>query len=141
MSFNFVIVKSDDFHRIIVEWCRKISLSRGWKSQISNSIADSADEIFILCHKMPLDNNCLDSSRQEIRCVRNKQKGAHFLRVPMKSLHQGLLALEVDYIDFSKVISKSYQSCLLIDNNNSKKRFSLNNIWIGWWFLKKIMNH
>ena len=86
MSFYFVIVKSDDFHWIIVEWCWKISLRRGWKGQISDGVAYSTNEVLVLSHKMPLDNNSLNTSWQEIGSVWNKQKGAHFLRVPMKSL-------------------------------------------------------
>ena len=87
MSFYLVIIKSDDFYGIIVEWCWKISLRRGWKSQISDSIAYSANEILVLSHKMPLDNNSLNTSWQEIGSVGNKHKRAHFLRVPMKSLY------------------------------------------------------
>ena len=62
MGFNFIVIKSDDFHGIIVERCRKICLRRGRKGQISNSIADSADKVLVLRHKMPLHNNSLNSS-------------------------------------------------------------------------------
>ena len=89
----------------------------------------SADERFSLGLKVPLDDNSLLTSRQQVWGFGDKSKSTYSMGMPMKCLDNQRFAVVYD-IDFSEIITDSNQRSLLINCNSSQKGISLYDSWL-----------